>query len=377
MRIAIITNSTSYEPRVDLIVAFFQRNGHNVTRIESNFIHREKVIRDKPAENTIYIDTIPYKRNLSFRRLFSHYNFAKKVYKLLNAQMYDLIYVLIPANALLKFAAIYKNSNPEVKLVADVIDLWPESLPFRYFKKVWPFTLWASLRNDNLCKCDYLILECGLYQMILKKYIEKVKKSVIYWPRKVTLECPDFTGKESELNICYLGSINNIIDIDFINKLTIELNRIMKTVLHIIGDGEKKDKFLSELSAAGISYMYYGSIYDEYKKIEILSQCDYGLNIMKESVCVGVTMKSVDYMHAGLPMINNIGGDIWQLIETYTLGINCKRGPYVDIAKRIVNDRLKMRKNRCNIRLLYERFFSEEAYNRQMQKCMNELLIDK
>ena len=84
MRIAIITNSSSYEPRMDLTADFFRNKGHKVTRIESNFIHREKVKTDKKVEDTIYIDTIPYKRNLSVRRLFSHYNFAKKVYKLLN-----------------------------------------------------------------------------------------------------------------------------------------------------------------------------------------------------------------------------------------------------------------------------------------------------
>lgn len=377
MRIAIITNSSSYEPRMDLTAAFFRNKGHKVTRIESNFIHREKVKTDKKVEDTIYIDTIPYKRNLSVRRLFSHYNFAKKVYKLLNTQKYDLIYVFIPANALLKFSAIYKISNPGVKLITDVIDLWPESLPFRHFKKVWPITQWAALRNNNLSKCDHIVLECGLYRTMLKDHMKDVKNSVIYWPKKTTLECPEFIENKGELNICYLGSINNIIDIDYIINLMIELNKLTKTVLHIIGDGEKKDKFLTKLSESGISYTYYGSLYDEYKKMEILSRCDYGLNIMKRSVCVGITMKSVDYMHAGLPMVNNIRGDIWDLIESYSLGINCKPESYADVAKRIVDGRSIMNKNRSDIRLLYECFFSKEAYNRQMEKCLNELLIER
>jgi glycosyltransferase involved in cell wall biosynthesis len=354
------------------------RNGHEVTRIESNFIHREKVKRDKKYKkdvDTIYIDTIPYKKNLSFRRLFSHYNFAKKVYKLLDNQTYDMIYVFVPANSLLKFAAIYKSNNPAVKLIADVIDLWPESLPFSHFKKIWPITQWAALRNDNLSKCDHIILECGLYQKILKEHIKNVKNSVIYWPRKITLEFPEFSENESILNICYLGSINNIIDIKFITNLMIELNKLMKTILHIIGDGEKKEKFLTELSVADIPYIYYGSIYDEYKKMKILSSCDYGLNIMKGSVCVGVTMKSVDYMHVGLPMINNIRGDIWDLIESYSLGINCISESYADVAKKLVNDRSIMNKNRRNIRLFYERFFSKEAYYWQMETCFKELLI--
>lgn len=377
MRIAIITNSSSYEPRMDLTVEFFQKNGHDVTRIESDFIHREKVIRTKKGENTIYIDTIPYKRNLSLLRLFSHYNFAMRVYKLLNTQTYDLIYVFIPANALLKFIAIYKDKNPGIKLVTDVIDLWPESLPFKHFKKIWPITQWAAFRNDNLSKSDQIILECGLYQTILKDYIKDVKNSVIYWPKKITLDYPGFIENKSELNICYLGSINNIIDIDFIINLMIELNKMTKTVLHIIGDGENKDKFLTKLNGAGISNIYYGSLYDEYKKLEVLCRCDYGLNIMKETVCVGITMKSVDYMHAGLPMVNNISGDIWNLIETYSLGINCKSEPYIDMAQRLVEQRTIMCKKRSHIRLFYEEHFSKDAYDRQMKTCLSELLIEK
>jgi hypothetical protein len=76
-------------------------------------------------------------------------------------------------------------------------------------------------------------------------------------------------------------------------------------------------------------------------------------------------------------MVNNIRGDIWDFIESYSLGINCKSESYIDVAKRIVDDRLIMNKNRSDIRLFYERFFSEEAYNRQMEKCLNELLIEK
>lgn len=374
MKIVIITNSSSYEPRVDLAAAFFQKKGHQVTRIKSDFVHREKVKRKTKEEGTIYIDTLPYKRNLSFGRLYSHYNFAKKVYKILNRQVYDLIYVFIPANALLKYTAIYKINNPGTKLVTDVIDLWPESLPFRYLKKVWPITLWAALRDDNLWRSDYVILECGLYQSVLKEYLKKVKHSVVYWPKSYSAECLDFVENEKEINICYLGSINNIIDIKFIINLLKELNKQKKTVLHIIGDGENREKFIMQLNASGIPNIYYGSIYDEYAKMKILSTCDYGLNIMKSSVCVGVSMKSVDYMHAGLPIINNIKGDTWDLIESHSLGINCNIKSLSDFAKVIIGRRMDMKEQRSSIRRFYSDVFSEEAYNRRMEECLKEIL---
>ena len=36
------------------------------------------------------------------------------------------------------------------------------------------------------------------------------------------------------------------------------------------------------------------------KKQEILDQCQYGFNVMKDSVMVGLTMKSMDYMCGGI-----------------------------------------------------------------------------
>lgn len=376
MKIAIITNSSSYEPRVDLTAAFFRKKGHQVTRIESDYVHREKIKRECKEEETIYIDTIPYKRNLSLRRLYSHYDFSKKVSEILDSQLFDLLYVIIPANALLKFAAKHKSNNPSILLVADVIDLWPESLPIRFIKRIWPITLWSALRNDNLCKSDYVILECGLYQSLLKRHIKEVDNSVIYWPKKFTLNCKEYIMDEKQLNLCYLGSINNIIDIKFIINLMVELNKIKKTVLHIIGDGENKDKFLLKLSSADIPVIFYGSIYNEHKKMEILSVCDYGLNIMKSSVCVGITMKSVDYMHAGIPMINNIKGDTWDLIESNPLGINCKPDLYYELAKEIVDKRNQMKENRPYIRQLYKDMFSEDAYNSGMEQCLRGLMKD-
>ena len=42
---------------------------------------------------------------------------------------------------------------------------------------------------------------------------------------------------------------------------------------------------------------------------------------MKESVCIGLTMKSVDYFRHGLPILSTIGGDTADLIDTEGVGI--------------------------------------------------------
>ncbi|WP_249869219.1 hypothetical protein [Oceanobacillus saliphilus] len=100
------------------------------------------------------------------------------------------------------------------------------------------------------------------------------------------------------------------------------MTSIKPVTLHIIGDGEKKEELIDCAKLSGATVIYHGKIYDQNKKQQIFDCCHYGLNIMKDSVFVGLTMKSIDYFEAGLPIINNIRGDTWDLVEKHGIGIN-------------------------------------------------------
>lgn len=374
MKIAVITNSSSYMPRVEMVADFFEKKGLDVTIFKSDFLHREKMKKRETIENTIYIDTIPYYRNLSFRRLYSHYMFAKKVYEILQSKSFDLVYVLIPANSLMKFAALYKKNN-NIKLIVDIIDLWPESLPLRFLKEVWPITVWADLRNKHLKEADLIITECNLYKKVLKDYLGDTKTVVIYWTKEYATKIPQqINEKDNKMHFCYLGSINNIIDIKFMVRLLTEVKKDKDVLLHIIGDGEKKQDLLEELEKLEIQHIYYGPIYNEHEKMQILTNCDYGLNIMKNTVCVGLTMKSVDYMYAGLPIVNNIKGDTWDLIEKNRIGFNCENQSLAIVAKQLIENNKEMASKKQLIHKCYSSMFSKESYNQLMEECIEQLI---
>jgi hypothetical protein len=101
-----------------------------------------------------------------------------------------------------------------------------------------------------------------------------------------------------------------------------EVNQKKKAVLHVIGNGEQKEKLLSEVKAAGVQVIDHGVVYDETKKQEIFDQSQFGLNLMVDTVFVGLTMKSLDYMSHDLPLINNIKGDTWKIVEEEQIGFN-------------------------------------------------------
>lgn len=52
---------------------------------------------------------------------------------------------------------------------------------------------------------------------------------------------------------------------------------------------------------------------------------------MKDSVMVGLTMKSMDYMCGGLPMINTIKGDTSKICDEYSVGYNLSKNSINEI----------------------------------------------
>ena len=151
----IVTKSTNFEPRAEIVGEYLKGRGVDVTYIYSDFSHREKKHLDRHEVDHIYVDTCPYRKNLSWQRMWSQADFSRKVEKILKGMDFDLLYVLIPGNVLVPMAvkaAEYqrkKSGNP-VKLIIDIIDLWPESLRLGTLENIWPVSIWKKLRDSNL-----------------------------------------------------------------------------------------------------------------------------------------------------------------------------------------------------------------------------------
>ena len=399
-RVCIITDSTSYEPRADIVAGFFKGHGFNVDMLLSDFDHRAKKKRVLASDmyscgiTRTYINTRPYSKNISPGRLIYHHDFAKKAYRLINkAEAYDILYVMLPGNSLAP-AAVRISKEKGSKLIFDLIDMWPESLPVSGISWTPPIAYWRKLRDDNINKADCIITECRLYQKRLK--LDPAKTVTMYWaktenknaeaaaaavskpdPDTVVQRASNKAAEGGDIRIAYLGSINNVIDIPLIAEILKAINAACidkvagKVRLDIIGDGESRGAFLDTLKKAQISFNYHGAIYDEQKKREILSHCDWGINIMKPSVNVGLTMKSIDYLANGLRLINNIPGDTWEWVEKEHIGVNVAAEGAGSIENLLKKIWLPQIKDRDEIAGFYSENFTIEAMNRVLDRVLD------
>ena len=159
------------------------------------------------------VPTIKYKKNLSLRRMRSHEQFASDTFLLIREYKPDLIWIEAPCNSLISYAKKYKKKHKDVKIIIDMIDMWPESLPIIINKNSFPFNLWRNIRSKNIDCADAVVSECDLYKKILEKEY-KGNINTIHWCRDSRAIHSELDLPSDELSLCYIGSINNIIDID-------------------------------------------------------------------------------------------------------------------------------------------------------------------
>lgn len=357
-----ISSTNHYNVRTGKFVNDYVKKGYDVIYVTSDFDHMtKKRYCFNEYKNSKQLHVISYKKNLSISRILSHLMFSYKTFYMLLACKPELVYVEVPNNSLVKSSAKYKKIN-NAEIIVDVFDMWPESMPVKTKNMIvnWGFDIWRNFRNKNLKFADQIWIECDYYRELLSAQKINLPMETKYLKLKNAETSIEMKVSEEEIDLCYLGSINNIIDISLIEKIVSEFAKNKRTRIHIIGDGERKDEFLDILKKNSIEIIDHGKVYDIDKLQEIFDQCWFGINVLREDLAIGITMKSISYFRGGLPIINTVQGDTSRFVEECNIGINVDRHDVKSCVSRILNitkDDLACMKN--NTRNLFEQKFAE------------------
>lgn len=357
-----ISSTNHYNVRTGKFVNDYVKKGYDVIYVTSDFDHMtKKRYYFNEYKNSKQLHVISYKKNLSISRILSHLMFSYKTFYMLLACKPELVYVEVPNNSLVKSSAKYKKIN-NAEIIVDVFDMWPESMPVKTKNMIVNrgFNIWRNFRNKNLKFADQIWIECDYYRELLSAQNINLPMETKYLTLENAETSIETKVSEDEIDLCYLGSINNIIDISLIEKIVSELAKNKRTRIHIIGDGERKDEFLEILKQNSIEIIDHGKVYEIDKLQEIFNQCWFGVNVLREDLAIGITMKSISYFRGGLPIINTVQGDTSRFVEECNIGINVDRHDVNSCVSRILNitkDDLACMKN--NTRNLFEQKFAE------------------
>ena len=371
-----LNDKHNYPIRTVYTTKVLNAHGYDVKVVSSDFDHQKKERYKDGRKNLIQIPMIQYSKNLSARRIISLIDFSYRAVRLATQMHPDLIYVSGPPNTQYKVFADYKKKHPEIVLLAEVGDVWPESLPLQgKIKKVLyiPMKIWGNLRNRYIGDFDFVITECDLFAKMLKPFVKKDRLQTLYFCKPdISLEENDILLDDDMIALAYVGSINNIIDIDSICKMTSAINKNKKVVFHLIGAGEKKDALCDQLKKLGIELHDHGALYDVREKQKILQKCNYAFNVMKSSVCVGMTMKSLDYFQFGVPVLNNIEGDTWEIVEHEQIGFNFKENDLEEVAKKIAMQADEQwNQMHMNTKIVFAERFSQQAFEKNFANILD------
>lgn len=374
MKVCIVSCFDMYYTRNKFVESFFVENGFEVISYIADFNHVKKEYQYKKRKNLEFIHVKAYKKNISFKRVYSNYSFGRKVYKELELEKPDIIFATIPPNSVVKYVTQYKRRNAHVKVIFDICDLWPESLVGRFkgmmFRPV--IYMWKQLRDRYIGAADWVLCECTAFYQVVANTVSSDKCTVVYLMKEKTNKINSLVDSMECIHLCYVGTINYLIDIDKICLLIAELCKYKKLCVHIIGDGEKRQELIERLRNIGALVNYYGLVFEEERKQKIYSKCHFGINIMRKDVSVGLTLKSLDYFTASLPILNSIGSDTYYLVDQYHVGFNLHniQKSVEEICKLELSEYRKLREN---VDRMYEGNFTGDKLYSILETLIKEL----
>lgn len=363
-RVIIVNSFDTFEYRVLLLKEVLKKQGYRVLIVGSDYRHIEKTVRESQDPELHLLHAKPYQKNISVARITSHMKFARDAYEYIKDMEAELLYLVIPPNSQGTIAGKYLKKHPHTKVLMDLIDLWPESFPSTHTER-FPFTLWGKVRNDNLQYAHLILTECDLYREKLEKYLTGKKVETLYWAHedsKISYEAPKEELPTDKWVLGYLGSVNHIIDLEKIEKVIEFFKKDRGVELHIVGAGESLGELQKVCENAGAKVIYHGKIYDYEEKKAIFDRCHFGLNLMKDTVVVGLSMKSIDYMEMGLPMINSLKGDSEKFVAGQKMGYNLNA-----MEHRYENE------FRANARRFFEENCSYHAFEKKVEEILEKI----
>lgn len=322
--------------RISTVYNLLKERNADVELITTDFNHRTKNKHDQSLhpKDITFLKVPGYKKNLSIGRLFSHFVFALRLSSYLKQLRYQpaKVYCIVPTISSGWVCSRYCRRNG-IPFIADVIDLWPESLVvLSRRKKLLQFLTFPMkwMAQKVYRSADFLYAGSEDYAKHTGKFNTKTKAVPVYlgtdvarFQKLASSGTIEVQKPENQRWICFGGMLGNSYDIEIILEGFRQLiERGTKNVkLIFIGDGQERNRIMLFKEQTNLDIEITGFLkYADYLKY--LSYADIAINSFKKGTRVAYSYKFNDYVSAGIPVVNNVKGEMWEMVEQYNFGRN-------------------------------------------------------
>ncbi len=367
----------------------------SVELLTSCFYHTNKQYRsdtvcvgeDIPYKVTLLKEKA-YKKNISLGRIISHKQFADNVIKyLITRKKPDVVYLFVPPISLAKKVVSYAKKNG-IRVVIDVLDLWPEA-----FEMVLPSFVSKSILLPMRKSAEYVYSNADEVIAVSDTY---VKRAIKHNARKnighsvfigtdieafdnAAANAPLLGGKLRPITMAYIGMLGHSYDLcGVMDAMHLLIEQGFDDVeLLIMGDGPLKTKFQEYAKQYELPVRFTGRL-DYEDMVKKLVKCDIGLNVLVDKAAQSIINKHADYVSAGIPIINvQKNQEFGRLLVDYNAGLMCTPGDTETLANAIrtlaSNEEMRNKIGKNSRRLAEEKFNRKNTYGEIITVMKGEL----
>lgn len=332
--------------RSTMLANALERAGHNAIWWVSNFEHRSKQFRSddyrelsiSPRFRVHLVPSSRYAGHISFARIRYERKFAYNFARFARRHEPPDVIVIADPSLFTSGPVVEYASGQNIRLIVDVLDLWPELFhmllpkPLTWFGRLLFAPLYRR-RAKLFRRADALVAASQDYLSLAQSIAPNVPAELAY----LGIDLSAFRCVATPLIPCnglnlprkgaddvwaiYAGTLGNNYDIDtIIQSARIILAKAPELKILIAGDGPLRSK-IEAVIAAGLSNMLFLGSLPVDDLTRLYRKCDISLSTYRGNSTVAFPVKAYDYLAAGLPVVNSLHKDWGRLLKAENIGL--------------------------------------------------------
>lgn len=313
-----------YRPqRYWLMAEAFAAAGHDVTLWTQDWSHAKKSRREEcPPDGAFalrFVHVPGYRRNICFRRIWSHWRFARN-WVSAAVRMAERPQVIVVSSPPLFIGSEVRRFCADIgaKYVVDIMDAWPET--FERVVPKWSLCWMRTIAAGNYRGAAGITAVTRSYLELARRYGAECPMHLCYHGIQLMQDAPAVKRSRkpnpSCLRLVYIGNMSLSYDLATVVDAVKSDSGLM---LDLAGSGPDEPS-LRERAVCCRRIRFHGYL-DEEGLRSLLSSADVGVVPMFDESCVGVPYKLADYAAAGLPVVSSLHGETAELLSRYNAGV--------------------------------------------------------